>query len=127
MTQLLASCLYLNHRFIILPSLHNLFSSRDSDLVLTVKFFGAATPMDRMNRKEKERAVALGLIAIGLFCVFYGVYNYYLFQTLQQVINFAWFLLFMVSGIPLSALGVVYTVISYSYFNRIKRLNESLK
>ncbi len=80
-----------------------------------------------MNRKEKERAVALGLIAIGLFCVFYAVYNYYLFQTLQHVINFAWFLLFLVSGIPLALLGVVYSVIAYSYFNRIKRLNESLK
>jgi len=80
-----------------------------------------------MNRKEKERVVALGLVAIGLFCVFYGFYNYYLFQTLQQVINFAWFLLFLVSGIPLAALGIVYSVISYSYFNRIKRLNESLK
>ncbi len=80
-----------------------------------------------MNRKEKERTVALGLVAVGLFCVFYGVYNYYLFQALQQVINFAWFVLFEVSGIPLAILGGVYTVLSYSYFSRIRKINKSLE
>jgi hypothetical protein len=94
---------------------------------LTVTVLGVATALVCMNRKEKEQVVALGLVALGLFLVFYGFYNYYLYVTLQYVINFAWFLLFLSAGIPLAALGVVYTVISYSYFDRIKKINRSLK
>ena len=80
-----------------------------------------------MNRKEKEQIAAFGLIAMGLFCVFYGLWNYWLWVSLQHVINFAWFLLFEASGIVLAILGVVYTFLSYSYFNRINKINQSLK
>ena len=94
---------------------------------MTVMVLGIVTALVCMNRKAKEQAVALGLVVFGLFLVFYGFYNYYLYVTLEFMINFAWFLLFLCAGIPLAALGVVYTVISYSYFDRIKKINRSLK
>jgi hypothetical protein len=80
-----------------------------------------------MNRKTKEMVFALSLVVVGSFSVFYGVWNYVLFITLQHAINFAWFLLFLLSGIALAVLGAVYIFLSFAYFNRIKRINKSLE
>ena len=84
-------------------------------------------PIGNINRKKKEREFSLGLIAIGLCSVSYGLWNYWLWTSLQHVINLTWFLLFDLLGIILTSLGAVYAVLSYSYFNRINKINKSLK